>query len=241
MTPPKRRRYVPVDVNVAFGRFGTRLDQKWGMEGLCAWMLLLAAAKREHQQGVFTYTSETEAWGKLGATATKFGFDEFITYCGRNKQTRKTASGRVNYVEITGWTRWNNEFRQQANSEQKSRKRADSTPDTMRTDRGHYADTMRTEVEADSEYENDSEVAATIEAGLEQRLPISLEKRLELEKMLPHLHDRDAGSLAVLETNARHLTLAAICRVRDTIQHSPKRVGVGYAVNALKSEAKEAA
>lgn len=226
----KRRRYVPMDVNVAFGRFGTKLEAKWGMEGLCTWMLLLAAAKREPAQGTFTYTSEAEAWTKIGATATRFSFNEFITFCGRGKQTRRTVSGRVSYVEITGWTDWNNEFRQQADSEQKSRKRAHSRPDTLPTDCRQFTDTLPTEVEVEVEAESESETAVG-------RLPISLEKRLELEKMLPYLHDRDEGSLSVLESSAVKVSLAGVCKVRESVQQTSKRVGVGYAVNALRDEA----
>jgi hypothetical protein len=72
-------------------------------------------------------------------------------------------------------------------------------------------------------------------------LPIDVEKRLELEKMLPYLHDRDEGSLGVLEATARGLSMGSICKVRESVQNASKRVGVGYAVNALKLEAKEAA
>src|SRR5690348_12019356 len=94
---PSRGRYVPVDVYIASRPFGVKLQARWGMEGLCVWMLLLAAAKREYPQGTFTYASEAEAWAKLGATASSFTFGEFITWCGRSKQTRKTCSGRVSY------------------------------------------------------------------------------------------------------------------------------------------------
>lgn len=118
----RRRRYVPVDTLVAFSRFGAKLNDKWGMEGLCSWMLLLAAAKREPAQGIFTYTSEPEAWTKIGAVATSFTFDEFVTFCGRNKQTRKTRSGRITYVEITGWQQWNKAYKTQQDDERKTSK-----------------------------------------------------------------------------------------------------------------------
>lgn len=97
------------------------------------------------------------------------------------------------------------------------------------------------ETEAEAEREKEKAVAATINNALNRRLPISLEKQIELGKMLPYLHDRDDGSLTILETAAKKVPLAAVCRIRESVQHANKRVGVGYAVNALKSEAEEAA
>lgn len=149
----RRSRYVPVDVLVAFSPFGTKLVDRWGMEGLCAWMLLLAAAKREPVQGTFTYTSEAEAWTKLGATASGFTFDEFVTLCGRAKQTKKTHCGRVVYVEIRGWKRWNEAFAREEASQRMSRKRAQNT----RTVDERSAHDTRTEVETETEVEVEDE------------------------------------------------------------------------------------
>lgn len=179
---PKRGRYVPVDVNVAFKRFGTKLQDKWGMEGLCAWMLMLAAAKREPQQGTFTYTSEVEAWTKLGATATKFSFNEFITFCGRNKQTRRTASGRISYVEITGWEEWNNEWHREQDAQRKSRKRAHFKPDIDPTPPGHSADKDQTESEAETEVECEAEPR---NGSADFRIPEGL------ERLMKAMTDRD--------------------------------------------------
>lgn len=182
----RRQRYVPVDVLVAFSPFGTRLYERWGMEGLAAWMLLLAAAKREPAQGTFTYTSEVEAWTKLGATATGFTFAEFITACGRAKQTRKTRSGRVVYVEITGWGRWNDEWSREKDSAQKSRKRAHSTPDKAQTIPGQFP--AHPPTESDTESDNDLEAEpssadfkipdphARLLAALTDKSPLTVER-----------------------------------------------------------------
>jgi hypothetical protein len=103
----RRSRYVPLDVFVAFDEFGSKLIEKWGMEGLCCWMLLLAAAKREVTQGLFTYTSEDEAWSKLGARPDNVSLDEFLRFAGQCKKTKKTRQGRVTYVQIRKWEKWN--------------------------------------------------------------------------------------------------------------------------------------
>lgn len=150
----RRPRYVPVDTLVAFSPFGTKLYNRWGMEGLCSWVLLLAAAKREPLQGTFTYTSEAEAWTKLGATALAFGFDEFVTFCGRQKQTKRTRSGRINYVEITGWKRWNNAWKNQQDSERNASKSGDSSA----TNSLPAGDVNASEVEVDLEVEGELEL-----------------------------------------------------------------------------------
>lgn len=105
----RRRPYVPMDVLVAFDDFGTALIEKWGMEGICTWMLFLASCKREPIQGTFTYTTDEEAWGKIGAAATLLTLDEFFRFTGRWKKTSKTRSGRIKYVKITPklWDKWN--------------------------------------------------------------------------------------------------------------------------------------
>lgn len=98
-----------MDVLVAFDDFGTALIEKWGMEGICTWMLFLASCKREPIQGTFTYTTDEEAWGKLGAVATLLSLDEFFRFTGRWKKTSKTRSGRIKYVTVTPklWNKWN--------------------------------------------------------------------------------------------------------------------------------------
>lgn len=118
----RRARYVPLDVFVAFDEFGSKLVEKWGMEGLCCWMLLLAAAKREVTQGLFTYTSEEEAWSKLGAKPAGLTLDEFLTYTGRCKKTRKTRQGRITYVQLRMWDKWNTRpaYQQNPRSEQEN-------------------------------------------------------------------------------------------------------------------------
>jgi len=163
----RRRRYVPVDIHIAFGPFGTKLLDRFGMEGLCAWMLLLAAAKREPVQGTFTYTSESEAWVKLGAQPSSFDWETFLTFCGRNKQTRKRRSGRVTHVEMTGWQQWNDEHARELANAQKSRKRREKTPDNARTSPGHSPDNPSTEYEY--EYEGEVTPLAAAAAAAQPR------------------------------------------------------------------------
>lgn len=241
----KKDRYVPIDVNVAFKRFGTKLQAKWGMEGLCAWMLLLAAAKREPAQGVFTYTSEPEAWTKLGATATGFGFNEFITFCGRNKQTRRTVSGRVNYIEITGWKQWNDSFKRQADAQRKSSKRAHST----RTQNGHVTDIFATEVDNEVEGENEvttstvdqqkSDRAAPIESGLEPLREIGrLYDAMDKHGCNKQTHRRIFSYSRELKATDISSVLAELLKARA--EGRVHKTEAAYVVGALEKRARKA-
>lgn len=230
----RRRRYVPLDVHAAFSKTGTRLLDKWGMEGLCTWLLLLAAAKREPRQGTFTYVTDAEAWGKLGAEATGFTFTEFVTYTGRIKQTRKTHVGRVKHVEITCWGQWNDAWNRQKDAKRKSRKRAQNTPDKTRTIRTESADIPRTEGEVEVEYEVKRQSLAR---GIAlEGLPF--EKRQKIDKLTrwcgDHADSRTEGQFAAL---ALELPEGALAKVLEScFAAEGVRNRAGYARNALRSE-----
>lgn len=148
----RRRRYVPLDINIAFGKLGEKLLTRFGNEGLFIWMLLLPAAKKETPQGTFTYTSEPEAWTKLGAIATSVTLNEFFTFTGQLKKTRRTCVGRVQHVSIRGWEQWNKVWETEAARERSARKRAETT----RTVPELSARVISTEGEG--EYEGEGEV-----------------------------------------------------------------------------------
>lgn len=68
-------------------------------------------------------------------------------------------------------------------------------------------------------------------------LPIASEKGFELERILRLCRDADGGSLRMLELASSTLTLGGVARVRESCEKRRGRIGVGYAVNALRSEA----
>jgi len=68
-------------------------------------------------------------------------------------------------------------------------------------------------------------------------LPIDIEH--ELERITPLLSDVDGGSAKVLEQAAAGLPLASVAKVRESVERNGSRVGVGYVVNALRSERDE--
>lgn len=155
MTPKdfdgRRRRYVPMDVFLAFGTFGTKLLDKWGMDGLCTWMLFLAACKREPNEGTFTYASEDEAWSKIGARPTPGGLtlDAFWTFTGHQKKTSRTRHGRVTYVVCTRWKDWNTP----KTSGEKSSKTQENTEEIPDENRTITAPELEVEVEGENEGE----------------------------------------------------------------------------------------
>jgi hypothetical protein len=67
-------------------------------------------------------------------------------------------------------------------------------------------------------------------------LPISFDKGLELKRVLDACRGGDEGSMGVLTAEAQGVTLAGICRVRESCERKRPRPGVGYAVQALRSE-----
>lgn len=136
----RRRQYVPISSRIAFTRTGTALLDRWDMEGLCAWMLFLAACKRELVQGELVYTSDEEAWTKIGAEPKAFTLDEFFSFTGRLKQTRRTRHGRITYAICTRWKEWNNTVTTELKREQKSRSRGENAGDIPDTLSGHEGD-----------------------------------------------------------------------------------------------------
>lgn len=62
--------------------------------------------------------------------------------------------------------------------------------------------------------------------------------RREVEKMLPHLRGWTQTDVDVLTHYAKAVPLAGLVSVRDSLRRCGI-VGVGYAVNALKIQARE--
>jgi hypothetical protein len=233
----RRRRYVPMDVYAAFGKTGTKLLQKWGMEGLCAWLLLLAAAKREPTQGTFTYATDAEAWAKVGAQPVAFTFQEFVTYTGRLKQTRKTQVGRIKHVEITQWGQWNKDWDRQHAADEKARSRAQNTPYKPPTQPGRSPDVSWTEVEVDLEVEGESKGSLVVRGD-----DLPFEKQQKITKLLRWCgDDADTGTAHVLAGIGGRLHEGGLAKVLEScLQATNVKDRAAYAVAALKCELKEA-
>jgi hypothetical protein len=221
-TDKRRSQYVPMETRIAFGDFGTKLIDKWGMEGIAGWLLLLAACKRESVQGQFIYTSDFEGWSKLGATASGYTLDEFFTYTGRLKKTSRTRHGRTQYVTVTRWEEWNTP----PANRQNPRKQPQIT-EHLPENTSEKEPVTRLEVEAEVEVE--------IEKGRAEE-PAHLEQ--EIVKLLK-LEGCDGRSAATVAMYARQLPIGVVADIRTRAYETGK--GIRWAVSALKDEAKERA
>lgn len=153
----RRRQYVPLFTGFAVEGTGQKLLGKFGKDGLITWVCVLAAAKRSRDQGTFNYVSEDGGWHELGLgyphTPTGFTLDEFFTFTGQLKKTRKRRVGQLSHVEITGWGEWNKAWDREVEADRKSSKRAQNTPDNVPPIPGRNTDETPTEVEVESEGE----------------------------------------------------------------------------------------
>lgn len=197
----RRRRYVPLDVMVAFEDFGTKLLDRWGMEGLCAWMLFLAACKREMNQGTFTYSSEEEGWAKLGAKASGFTLDDFFKWTGTQKKTSKKRSGRVRYISCSVWEKWNTMHVSQQNprSQPQNTETIRDESEEMPEDRQELsAPDSDSEVEGETEVQNRGNGAAQIDERVLRLLDVCRDADRStgnvLRKYLPGLREADVGA-----------------------------------------------
>lgn len=134
MADGRRRRWIPLSVEFPFDKTGTHLQEEFGPAGLAVWVAMLTAAKRAPIQGTFSYTTESEAWEKLGILEPPFGFDEFVKFTGRIKKTRKRRRGRITDVQITAWEQWNNTEKSEITRARNARSKRENTGDLQSTE-----------------------------------------------------------------------------------------------------------
>lgn len=123
------------------------------------------------------------------------------------------------------------------------RKRAASKAIAKRQQNGVSEAEAEAETEREAEAEQTARVLELPALPLLETvpsLPSTDEKVYELERLLRLCRDADAGSLRELSKAAETLTLGGVARVRESCEKRRGRIGVGYAVNALKSEASAA-
>lgn len=108
----RRRPWFAFDALYPHGETAQKIADEFGRDGLLVWACFLAACKRGATQGTFTYVTDESGWAELGlpdpANRPDFSLDDFWSFTGRIKQTKKTRSGRVKNVTATRWGRWQN-------------------------------------------------------------------------------------------------------------------------------------
>jgi hypothetical protein len=95
--------------------------------------------------------------------------------------------------------------------------------------------------EAEAEAETASGSPSTASHFRPPTAEIQQAREYEVDKLLRSLRGADEGSRGVLLSAARDVPVGAIAKVRESCELHAGKVGVGYAVNALKSEASERA
>lgn len=129
--------YVPISVSFGTGRTGTAIQERFGLEGLGAWAMLLTAAA---PNGMVVLRHDQD-WQALGVDVPpSFTLAELLSFLGQRKQTRTTRQGRTHYVEITQWERWNHVKRTELARRRKARSRQESERDTDVTEAGQVRD-----------------------------------------------------------------------------------------------------
>lgn len=112
----RRRQWLAVDVYYPSSKLALGLRERFGVNGVIVFDFFLRACKRNHVQGEMSYISEADflnAIGLPGLALTNerglsWSLDEFFTYLGQQKNTRRTRRGDITYVVSTRWERWEN-------------------------------------------------------------------------------------------------------------------------------------
>lgn len=148
--------WLKLDAHFLGKPFTLKVAERFGAAGVLTWVAFLAACKQGQRQGAVTFGSEDALYRLLfpgfdvpltDDSGVPWTLEEFFTYTGRMKQTRKTAHGRVQNVFATHWERWQNDQKTADARERKRRSRAQN---------GHKNVTLENENEKENEKENES-------------------------------------------------------------------------------------
>jgi hypothetical protein len=147
------KRWLKLDQNFPFTRTSVQLRERFGNDGLLVWVCMLTAAKRGDPEGTIEHVNDPHFWVVMGLAQTPpvFTPDEFLTFTGQLKQTRRRRSGDVVKTTLTHWGDWQETWRREDERERKSRYRQGFVRDTAGTANGQPADEKRTEKEKERE------------------------------------------------------------------------------------------
>lgn len=187
----RRRRWFAMSADFPFDTAGTRLLDEYGPAGLAVWVCYLAACKRSAIPGRIQYTTDSEAWQTLGFADhdPPFDLNEFWTFTGRLKLTRRTSRGRVQNVAATGWERWQNPNRTRIRQPENTT----TTPQNSRLDAVTLS-ALDSDLDSDKDKDSRSGRLAAIRTALRQRhgTPITINQRTQEASLLVALADTNA-------------------------------------------------
>lgn len=132
--------WIALDMYFFAKPFPMRLRDRFGATGQLVFIAFLCACKQDWPQGEITFVSDSEALQKMGVEGWpliddeghKWTLDEFWTFTGRFKQTKKTARGRVWNVKSTQFERWQKTIGRDMAAERQRRSRAKNGRDNNR-------------------------------------------------------------------------------------------------------------
>ena len=107
MTDGRRAQWFAMDIQFLHGKFGADMLDKFGPTGTTLFVGFLGKCKQGNPEGQITYTSEGDALVQMGVATLDlvnsqgepWTLDEFWTWCGQRKQTRRTYYGRLTTVQ----------------------------------------------------------------------------------------------------------------------------------------------
>lgn len=154
------RRWLALDADMFGKRFTDDLYHKFGWAGIAIWIAFLCACKRSRVPGRMRFINEPDALAQLGVIGWElvdnqgkpWALEDFWTFTGRKKQTRRTSRGRETDVRATHWERWQETYATQRKAEQmrtsRAQKRGSVQPQMWNGD--------ATNVERDSDSDSDT-------------------------------------------------------------------------------------
>jgi hypothetical protein len=160
-------------------RLGTRLQTEFGSAGVAVWPCVVAAAKRNINEGTFSFTTEEEAWQTLGLEPAGFSLEEFFRVTGALKETRRRCRGRVTDVQLRRWEELQQTLSRSLEAERKARSRANSNRDNTGTDSDGDSDRYR-DSSLSSNGPTDKQLAYLADLGHQGPRPKSAREASEL-------------------------------------------------------------
>jgi rubredoxin len=197
----RRRQWFPFSAYFAVGEWAAKVKRRFGRDGLLVWACYLAACKRNHPQGQFTYAFEDAGWRLLGLGEDRpdFTLEEFFRFTGQHKKTSKRRSGDVLDIICRDWADWNKDAKRDLDALRNSSKRAEKPGDIPDTIERQSSDIATTENDVDVE----SETPQTPLSSLNPECPVcGLEKKnvRMLEEHLANVHGVEPAVVVELRT-----------------------------------------
>lgn len=156
---PRPRCYIRWDADFLGDDLGAALYDRFGSAGIALFLGFMAACKRNLVAGQMSYGSDGDLLAQVGLPGLRlvnedgeaWTVDEFWTWLGHMKQTRRTRRGRLSHVVATRWTQWQSDWNTAEARERKRRSRGAKARDTSVTETGQVRDESVTQIQIQRE------------------------------------------------------------------------------------------